>query len=85
MSNHDKPKSTKLNIREDEAATVSSTAHGHNLGAIGFNQTFLARHDPRLALKVIDLYERAKALEATVPGTVAHLGRSRIRSDRFDD
>jgi hypothetical protein len=75
VSNADKLKRTRLNIREDEASTVSSTRFGHNLDTIGFNMTFLKAHDLSLALAVMQLYEQAKALEATVPGTVSNVIR----------
>lgn len=41
-------KSTKLNIREDRPTALSSSAHGSNLDAVGFNILFLAARNPSL-------------------------------------
>lgn len=53
------PKATKLNIREDRPTAISSSAHGSNLDAIGFNVLFLATRDPKLAIEILKLYALA--------------------------
>lgn len=53
------PKATKLNIREDRPTAISSSAHGSNLDAIGFNILFLATRDPKLAIEILKLYALA--------------------------
>lgn len=60
-------KSTKLNIREDRPTAISSSAHGSNLDAIGFNIAFLAARNPRLAVEIIKLYALAHQVQADYP------------------
>ena len=52
-------KSTKLTIREDRPTAIGSSAHKSNLNVIGFNITFLAPRNPKLAVEVLKLYDRA--------------------------
>lgn len=85
MSNLDQLKVTKVGVRDDEAATVTSRQHGHNLDVIAFNLSFLDAHDKALALSVMRLYEQAKALEATVPGTPAFAAACPHDPTQFDD
>jgi hypothetical protein len=72
-----KPKVTRLSIRDDQVATVSSSLYGSNLDAAGFNLTFLYRHDPALAQEVLDLLRRVAKVEETVAGTPRSLAARR--------
>lgn len=49
-------KQTKLTIREDRPTGLASSGQGSNVDAIGFNITFLALRNPRLAIEVVKLY-----------------------------
>jgi hypothetical protein len=60
-------KSTKLNIREDCPTAISSSVHGSNFDAIGFNIAFLASRDPKLAIEIIKLYARAHKIQESDP------------------
>jgi len=60
-------KSTKLNIREDRPTAISSSVHGSNLDAIGFNIAFLASRDPKLAIEIMKLYAQAHKLQESDP------------------
>ena len=61
------PKSTKLDVREDRTTAVSSTLHGSNVDAIGFNIAFLATRSPRLAIEVMKLYAVARNVTEADP------------------
>jgi len=60
-------KSTQLNIRGDRPTAISSSAHGSNLDAIGFNIAFLAARDPKLAIEVMKLYALAHEIKENDP------------------
>ncbi len=60
-------RSTKLNIREDRPTALSSSAHGSNLDAIGFNIAFLAARNPKLAIELIRLYDEAHRVQVDDP------------------
>lgn len=60
-------KSTKLTIREDRPTAISSSAHGSNLDAIGFNINFLALRNPKLAIQIIELYDKAREIQENDP------------------
>jgi hypothetical protein len=64
MSN---PKSSKLNMREDRPTAIASSAHGSNVDAVGFNITFLAPRNPKLALSILELYEAAHKVKESHP------------------
>jgi hypothetical protein len=59
------PKSTKLNVRDDRPTAITSSAHGSNIDAIGFNVAFLAARNPKLALSILKLYEEAHSIQAS--------------------
>lgn len=61
------PKSTKLNIREDRPTAISSSAHGSNLDAVGFNLVFLAMRSPKLAVEILRLYALAHKVNEDDP------------------
>lgn len=60
-------KSTKLNIREDRPTALSSSAHGSNVDAIGFNLLFLAARNPKLAVEILKLYAQARQVRESDP------------------
>jgi len=60
-------KSTKLNIREDRPTALSSSVHGSNLDAIGFNIAFLAARNPKLAIEIMKLYALAHQVQEDDP------------------
>jgi hypothetical protein len=60
-------KSTKLNIREDRPTALSSSAHGSNVNAVGFNLLFIAKHEPKLAEEVLRLYAKAHTIQSSDP------------------
>ena len=61
------PKTTKLNIREDRPTALSSSAHGSNIDAIGFNISFLAQKNPKMAIDVMRLYSDAHEVKQDDP------------------
>ena len=60
-------KSTKLNLREDRPTAISSSAHGSNVEALGFNITFLAARNPKLAVELMKLYAQARQVKEDDP------------------
>jgi len=64
---NESPKSTKLNIREDRPTALSSSVHGSNLDAIGFNIAFLAARNPKLAIEIMKLYALAHKVQENDP------------------
>ena len=60
-------KTTKLNIREDRPTALSSSVHGSNLDAIGFNIAFLAARNPKLAIEIMKLYALAHKVQEDDP------------------
>lgn len=60
-------KSTKLTIRDDKAAAISSSAHGANINAVGFNVLFIALRNPKLAVEIMKLYTQARKIKADDP------------------
>lgn len=63
----EEPKKTKITIREDYPTAVASEAYGANVGGFAFNVIFIAHRNPELAVKVMDLYEKATALKDEPP------------------
>lgn len=60
-------KSTKLSIREDHPTAISSSAYGSNVDALGFNITFLAARNPKLAVELMKLYAQAQQVKEDDP------------------
>jgi hypothetical protein len=63
----DSPKVSKIKIRSDWPVGASSTTHGANLNAIGFNLQFIMERDPKLAADLLKLYRRASVLRQNDP------------------
>jgi hypothetical protein len=59
--------STKLTIREDRPTALSSVVHGSNLNAVGFNITFIALKNPKLAVDIMKLYASAHNIQENDP------------------
>ena len=59
--------SSKLTIRADMPIAVSSSAHGANLDAIGFNIAFIAARKPLLAVELMRLCGEAHELTVDTP------------------
>lgn len=59
--------SSKLTIRADMPVSVSSSAHGANLDAIGFNIAFIAMRKPLLAVELMRLCGEARELTVDTP------------------
>lgn len=57
-------KTTKLNIRQDRPTAIASSAHGSSADALGFNMTFLAARNPKLAVELMKLYAQARQVKA---------------------
>jgi len=60
-------KSTKLNIREDRPTALSSSVHGSNVDAVGFNLLFIAQRNPKLAIEILKLYAKAHEVQEDDP------------------
>ncbi len=52
-------KTTKLTMKADKATGISSSLHGSNLDALGFNISFILSRKPKLAVKIIKMYDEA--------------------------
>ena len=61
------PKVTQLKIREDRPTALSSSAHGANLDAVAFNLAFIALRNPKLAVELLKLYDRAHQIKENDP------------------
>ena len=64
---YEKPQVTKLSIRSDMATSISSSQHGANLDAIGFNVNLLLTRRPLLAVDLMRLYHEARDIFAEAP------------------
>lgn len=60
-------KTTRILLREDEPASITSSRRGANLDAIVFNMRFLLQKQPSLAVKVTKLYDQARQLRPNDP------------------
>lgn len=60
-------KITQLQIRNDRPTAISSTAHGANLNAFGFNIDLIALKNPKLATSIIKLYGEAHRIQTSDP------------------
>jgi hypothetical protein len=60
-------KSTKLNIREDRPTALSSSVHGSNVDAVGFNLLFIAQRNPKLAVEILKMYAEAYEVQEDDP------------------
>ncbi len=60
-------KTTKLTLKTTKATGISSSHHGSNIDGMGFNISFIALRRPNLAVKVIELYKEAYAIQEDDP------------------
>jgi len=61
---------THITIKVDKPTGISSTVHGSNVNAIGFNIDLIATKNPNLAISVMQLYKQAdiiKIEDASMP------------------
>lgn len=64
-----KPRTTQLQIREDRPTVIASAAHGSADDVLGFNITFIARKNPKIALELMRLYGEAHNITEGDPQT----------------
>jgi hypothetical protein len=60
-------KITRMQVREDRPTALASSAHGSNIDAIGFNLTFLAARNPKLATEILKIYITAHSVQGADP------------------
>lgn len=53
---------THITIKKDKPTGISSTIHGSNINAIGFNIDFIATKNPNLAVSIMGLYKQADSI-----------------------
>ena len=53
---------THIKIKKDKPTGISSTIHGSNINAIGFNIDFIATKNPNLAISIMRLYKQADSI-----------------------
>ncbi|MEV5717319.1 hypothetical protein AB0L41_25800 [Amycolatopsis mediterranei] len=66
-----KSRTSKLTIVSDNPVSMSSSVHGANLDAVGFNINFIFARRPELAMEIMRLADQARGLsteDPTVPG-----------------
>lgn len=56
-------KTTKITVYEDMPTSVSSSLYGANLDCFAFNMGFIAQHDSKLAMQVLELYQKCKMIK----------------------
>lgn len=64
---YEKAKTSKLNIRSDLPTSISSSWHGANVDALGFNLGFIAERRPQLAVELLHLWHEARGLSLDTP------------------
>ncbi|HVV12454.1 hypothetical protein [Amycolatopsis sp.] len=62
-----KTRVSKLAMRSDSPTGVSSSVHGANVDAVGFNIAFIAARRPQLAVEIVRLWRAARELSADTP------------------
>jgi hypothetical protein len=60
-------KVTKIAVRGDMAATITSSRRGANLDTVGFNVGFLLQRRPLLAVEILKLYDQARRVREDDP------------------
>jgi hypothetical protein len=63
-------KVSKITLHADSAVGISTTGRGANLDTVGFNLTFIAQRDPKLATEVVRLWQQANTLREVDPRAV---------------
>ena len=58
---------TRITIKSDSPITISSSALGANINALGFNIDLIAAKNPNLAIAIMSLYEQAKNIHSDDP------------------
>ena len=52
----------KLQVRSDRPTAIASKAHNTKIDVLAFNISFIAKHQPKLALELLKLYEKAHVI-----------------------
>lgn len=60
-------KETRITVKTDSPTSLSSSAAGANINALGFNIDFIAKKNPTLAIEIMSLYEQAKRVSPDDP------------------
>lgn len=60
-------KVTRMILRDDMPASITSSQRGANLDAVAFNIEFLLRRRPSLAVEAMKLFDQARRLHAEDP------------------
>lgn len=55
---------TRITISSSNPTAISSSVHGANINALGFNIDLIASKNPNLAIAIMSLYEQAKNVSA---------------------
>jgi hypothetical protein len=58
---------TTLNIRDDRPTAIASKAFGSRNDVLGFNITFLALRNPKLAVQLLQTYSEAHQVQKDDP------------------
>lgn len=58
---------TRITIKSDSPISISSSAIGANINALGFNIDLIAAKNPNLAIAIMSLYEQAKNIHSDDP------------------
>lgn len=74
---------TRITIKSDNPIAISSSAHGANINALGFNIDLIASKNPKLAIEIMSLYDRAK--EAHADNSVQSDADFRLALKRLSD
>ena len=57
----------KLQVRSDRPTAIASKAHNTKIDVLAFNISFIAKHQPKLALELLKLYEKAHVIAEKDP------------------
>jgi len=74
-----------LTVKDDEPVVVASSHYGSELDVIGFNLTYIAKHDPNLLVDLLQLLKAARkaALKPLVEENDAQMAIALERLSRF--
>ncbi len=59
--------SIKLQVRSDRPTATASQAYNSKVDALAFNISFIAKYQPKLAVKLLQLYTKAHAITEKDP------------------
>lgn len=58
---------SQISIQSDSSTAATSSAMGANINALAFNIDLIAQKNPNLAIEILKLYEKAKAIKPNDP------------------